>query len=447
MNPKNTMKVAQKLYEAGHITYMRTDKAVLSEEAVQAAKQWVTVQYGEEYVAVDAVKESKKKKPKVTKEEAPCGLQSVPPPQEAHEAIRPTHMEVTEIDGDNYEKKLYKLIWQRAVQSVMSAAKGETCVIKTQIKEDHDFTWSSQWTHTTFEGWKRAGKVASIEEEEQEEESTETIWKKVIHLNCGDHVQWTTMKAEPKETKAQGRYTEATLVRELEKCGIGRPSTFASLLAAIQDKDYVTIKDIPAKEVTVKEYTIKPNQWPATEKTLQKKVGAEKSKLVPTELGRSVLHFMLTHFDDLFAYGFTARMEQRLDHVANGTEPWKELLKDMWESYKDRYEELKKQPAKTSTSVKVKEFSNGLKAVMSKKGPIILREGKTKEDTQFFGWPQGLAFEQITEERANAFVEESKRVVTEIGSWKDVPIIKKSGKFGEYLQCGDVSIPYQVEYL
>ena len=469
MNPKNTMKVAQKLYEAGYITYMRTDKAVLSEEAVQAAKQWVTVQYGEEYVAVEVVKESKKKKPKIAKEDAskdaPCGLQSVPPtqkntslapcglqsvappPQEAHEAIRPTHMEVTEIDGDAYEKKLYKLIWQRAIQSVMSAAKGETCVIKTQIKEDQDFTWLSQWTHTTFEGWKRAGKVASIEEEEQEEESTEMIWKKVIHLNCGDHVQWTTMKAEPKETKAQGRYTEATLVRELEKCGIGRPSTFASLLAAIQDKDYVTIKDIPAKEVTVKEYTIKPNQWPATEKTLQKKVGAEKNKLVPTELGRSVLHFMLNHFEDLFAYGFTAQMEQRLDHVADGTEPWKELLKDMWESYKDRYEDLKKQPAKTTASVKVKEFSNGLKAVMSKKGPIILREGKIKEDTQFFGWPQGLAFEQITEESANTFVEQSKKVVTEIGSWKDVPIIKKSGKFGEYLQCGDVSIPYQVEEL
>lgn len=463
MNPKNTMKVAQKLYEAGHITYMRTDKAVLSDEAVTAAKKWVTTQYGEEYVATEVVKESKKK-PKVAKQEAPCGLQSVAPPsssiapcglqsiappQEAHEAIRPTHMEVIEIDSDAYEKKLYKLIWQRAIQSVMSPAKGETCHVTTQIKDDQDFTWLSQWTHTTFEGWKRAGKIASMDDEVQEEDSSESIWNKAITLNIGDQVQWTTMKAEPKETKAQGRYTEATLVRELEKCGIGRPSTFASLIAAIQEKDYVTIKDIPAKEVTVKEYAMKPKQWPATEKTLQKKVGAEKSKLVPTELGRSVLHFMLTHFDDLFAYGFTAQMEQRLDHVANGEEPWKTLLKDMWESYKDRYEDLKKQPAKTAASVKVREFSNGLKAVMSKKGPLLLQEGKMKEDTQFFGWPQGIPFETITEEVAITFIqgEQEKKEGNEIGRWKDQPIIKKKGKFGEYLQCGETSIPYLVEEL
>ena len=116
-------------------------------------------------------------------------------------------------------------------------------------------------------------------------------------MEIGDIVKWLDIKAEPKETKAQGRYTEATLVRELEKFGIGRPSTFASLLSVIQDKNYVESKNIPAKEVIIKEYNLKPNIWPAESTELKKKVGAEKNKLVPTELGKSVLQFILKHFD------------------------------------------------------------------------------------------------------------------------------------------------------
>jgi DNA topoisomerase-1 len=270
-------------------------------------------------------------------------------------------------------------------------------------------------------------------------------------MKVGDKVKWTDMKAEPKETKAQGRYTEATLVRELEKFGIGRPSTFASLIATIQDKNYVETKNIPAKEVTVKEYSMKPNQWPADGKELKKKVGAEKNKLVPTDLGRSVLTFMLKHFNDLFDYGFTSQMEKRLDQVAEGKEAWKEVLRDMWASYKDRYNDLSsKQSIKTKDgepNAKVKEFSNGLKAVQSKKGPLLLIEGAKKEDTQFIGWPSGVAFEDMTEECALKFKEEEakKKRGDEIGEWNGQKIVKKGGKFGDYLQCGEVSIPYQAD--
>jgi DNA topoisomerase-1 len=161
MNPKQTMAAAQRLYEAGHITYMRTDHAVLSEEAKKEAMDWVKTNYGEAFVGEEKPAEPvKKKKPKVgTKKEEPAG--DKPAPQEAHEAIRPTHMEVTEIADSAmtvYEKKVYHLIWQRAIQSVMSAAQGETCRVKTQIEGDTDFTWASQWKHTTFEGWRRAGR-------------------------------------------------------------------------------------------------------------------------------------------------------------------------------------------------------------------------------------------------------------------------------------------------
>jgi DNA topoisomerase-1 len=459
INPKNCMKIAQRLYEGGHITYMRTDKAVLSEDATNEAKKWVTDTYGEEYVGEakqkqEESKEEKKgrKKPKVATEKKEDDEVKA---QEAHEAIRPTHMEVTELpEGDwtPYDKKVYNLIWQRTIQSVMAAARGETCKIKAQIDEDEDFTWSSQWKRTTFEGWKRAGKVAQIDDDSDASEDTkEDAWDKASKLKAGDKVKWTDMKAEPKETKAQGRYTEATLVRELEKFGIGRPSTFASLIATIQDKNYVETKNIPAKEVSVKEYSLKPNQWPADGKELKKKVGAEKNKLVPTDLGRSVLTFMLKHFNDLFDYGFTSQMEKRLDRVAEGNEAWKEVLRDMWNSYKDRYNDLSsKQQIKTKegeSNARVKEFSGGLKAVQSKKGPLLLIEGAKKEDTQFIGWPSGVAFEDMTEEKALKFKEEEskKKRGDEVGEWNGQKIVKKAGKFGDYLQCGELSIPYQAD--
>jgi DNA topoisomerase-1 len=436
---------------------MRTDKAVLSEEATTEAKKWVTDNYGEEFVGdfleKSPQKEEKKsrKKPKVAseKKEEEGDVKA----QEAHEAIRPTHMEVTQLpegDWSAYDKKVYNLIWQRTIQSVMASARGETCKVKTQIEGDEDFTWLSQWKRTTFEGWKRAGKVAQIDDDsDASEDSKEDAWDKASKLKTGDKIKWTDMKAEPKETKAQGRYTEATLVRELEKFGIGRPSTFASLIATIQDKNYVETKNIPAKEVTVKEYTMKPSVWPAESKELKKKVGAEKNKLVPTDLGRSVLNFMLKHFNDLFDYGFTSQMEKRLDQVAEGNEMWKQVLRDMWNSYKDRYNDLSsKQQIKSKegeTNARIKEFSNGLKAVQSKKGPLLLIEKAKKEDTEFLGWPSGVAFEDMTEEVALKFKDDAakKKRGDEVGEWNGQAILKKTGKFGDYLQCGEVSIPYQ----
>jgi DNA topoisomerase-1 len=414
INPKETMRIAQQLYEAGHITYMRTDKAVMSEDATKEAIQWIQDNYGEEFI--QAERKVREKKGNV---------------QEAHEAIRPTHMDVTSV---GIHEKIYGLIWQRAIQSVMASAKGETCTVRIQI--DDEFKWSSKWKRNTFEGWKRAGNVAKIDDEEEEEF---TDWNNAVELEVGEKVEWVDMKASPKETKAQGRYTEATLVRELEKFGIGRPSTFASLLSTIQEKNYVEMRNIQAKEVVIKEYNVTPTMWPPKEIEIKKKIGEEKNKLVPTELGRSVLQFIIQHFDDLFNYKFTSQMEKRLDKVAEGDD-WKQVLRDMWDSYKERYEELKvKKGANGTNGPKVKEF-HGIKAVQTKKGPLLLIEGI---NTEFLGWPSGVTFEDMTEEIALQF----KATTREIGTWNDVPIIKKKGKFGEYLQCGDVSITYQEEEL
>lgn len=370
MNPKTTMMIAQRLYEAGHITYMRTDKAVLSEEAATVIRGWVTENYGMEYVEESNKQVEKKKKKK-----------DEPKAQEAHEAIRPTHIEVTEVDGEG--ASLYRLIWQRTVQSVMSAARGETCTVKIDLDE---FLWTARWKRTTFPGWQTIGCVAQIDDEEEEKDEGST-WDKAIQIPVGAIIGWTIMKAATKETKAAGRYTEATLIRELEKHGIGRPSTFASLLATIQEKHYVTVATIPARTVKVKEHTLAFGS--VIQSTVKdKKIAAEKNKLVPTDLGRSVLTFMLQHFDDIFNYQFTGRMEQRLDLVAEGKEDWKAVVHDTWTSYKDRFDTLNAQKEK-----------------------------------------------------------EKKKEKIEIGEWNSQSIEKKTGKFGDYLQCGEISVPFLMEPL
>jgi DNA topoisomerase-1 len=260
------------------------------------------------------------------------------------------------------------------------------------------------------------------------------------------------MKAEPKETKAQGRYTEAQLVRALETHGIGRPSTFASLLSIIQEKKYVECVDLPPRPVPVKEWSIVPHQWPPTATALVKQVGAEKKKMVPTPLGRAVLHFLLTHMEDLFAYTFTAHMERRLDAIAEGEEEVATLLSDTWRSYQDRYEGLlqgqkdpKGQAAQGAQGQpeKRRTFSEGLLAVQTKKGPLLLKEGSTKADTVFYGWPKKATWDSLTDEEAHAFVksqEEKMGQGEELGEWKGTPMIRKKGKFGEYVQWGTVSV-------
>jgi len=413
--PKDTMKIAQRLYEAGHITYMRTDQAVLSEDAQTAARDWVREHYGNAYVHED-----------ITQRKGNGGSA-----QEAHEAIRPTHMEITEIE-DPLMDKVYRLIWQHAVQSIMSSAKGEYYRIVICMQDD---TWDASWKRTTFEGWRRAGHVADLDEEEPVLEDGN--WERAIQIKEGTELSWETMKASPKETKATARYTEATLVRELESYGIGRPSTFASLLSAIQDRAYVEIRDVPPQPVTLKEYHVKYKQWPFTVTTTKKKIGGEKKKLMPTELGRSVWRVLQTEYADLFDYGFTAIMEQRLDRIAKGEE-WKAVLRDTWASYKARYEALSKE--RGTQGGKVREF-NGVKAVMSKKGPLLLIEGKG--ETQFLGWPAGIAFDQLTEADIDAFRKQAPVSHEIMGEWKGQAITKHAGKFGPYLRCGDTNLTFQ----
>lgn len=453
--PKRTMATAQRLYEAGHITYMRTDRAVLSDEAFTAAQAIVTTRYGVEYNKKDIATPKKSKGKKKGDED--------PKTQDAHEAIRPTHFEVTDLPADEdwsaADRKIYSLIWQRAVQSVMAPVKGdqrtvtfvadgdstsETSALDDGSARDHgeaDFQWRATARKTTFPGWRRASTKDTTDTSDlQEEDAEAAIWTTLTTLKPGQRLQWKSLQADPHETKAPPRYTEASLVRELEQRGIGRPSTFASLISTIVDKSYVETKTVEGRLVDVKKLLLpQPNTWPPEEQASQQKIGTEKDRLVPTELGRTVLHYLLTHFDDLFAYSFTSAMESRLDRVAEGQEPFKQVLRDTWAAYKDRYTTLKATKSTTGTASEYKrEFSNGLKAVMTKKGPLLLREDPkgVKDNTIFYGWPAAVPFADLTEEAAQAFAasKASEKTGQVLGEHEGHPITKKVGKFGPYVE-------------
>jgi DNA topoisomerase-1 len=449
--PKKTMAAAQRLYEQGHITYMRTDHAVLSEEARVEAEALATRLYGEAYVKREEVKKptSQAKQP----------VQA----QEAHEAIRPTHFDMVMLPcdekWDSIERNVYRLIWTRSVQSVMAAARGdERVTVFVADGDPGEFPWESKWRRTTFPGWKKVGlSLAQLDETEvaAEAEAAQATWIQAISIREGDTIQWKHLQAGPVTSKPSPRYNEATLVRELEKKGIGRPSTYASLVGTLLEKKYAEKKDTPAKSVQCISYLVQAlGQWPPRETQATKQMGAEKDKLHPTPLGQQLLSFCLKEFPSLFAYDFTAHMETRLDKIAQGEEPWKAVCHDTWNSYKDHYADLKttkkgskgaelKAERVKQTAAKVKEFADGLKAVISRKGPLLLKEDPdgNKDKTTFYGWPEGVEFASLTEEQAVAFVQALQNPgQSPWGSYNGVPIVVKKGPHGHYAQCGSLNV-------
>lgn len=463
LQPKRTMQIAQRLYEAGHITYMRTDCAVLSEEARQAAAFWVRTQFGDAYVAAaGAVAPAVKSKSKSTQKGAATpATPATPAAQEAHEAIRPTHFELRELpateDWNAVDRRVYTLIWNRAVQSIMTPARGEQRTVDFLATADPvEFVWRATWKRQLFPGWRRIGAAATNLDAEDgaaetpEVATAEAAWEAAAALKPGDSLNWKTLETWPQDSKPHGRYTEATLVRELERRGIGRPSTFASLVGTVLDKGYAEKRDTAPTQCIVRRFTLeRPGQWPLTEVAESKKVGGEKQKMAATPLGISVLEFCCREFDGLFAYDFTSAMEARLDRVADGTEPWKQICRDTWDSYSAKYEELKSGASTVDAGpARQRQFAGGVKAVQSKKGPLLLKEGATKADAAtFYGWPDGKSFRDITEAEVAAFVatKVGGGATAALGTHEGKEIVKKSGPFGTYAECGGVRVPWTAE--
>jgi DNA topoisomerase-1 len=282
-----------------------------------------------------------------------------------------------------------------------------------------------------------------IDKESDDSDEEESPWNIACKIKPGTPVKWNSIVASPKREKASPRFTEATLIRELERKGIGRPSTFASLVETLLEKLYVDKQDIPGSKLIQTTLHLTPNTWPPNTSQTEISLGAEKQKLVPTPLGNSVLTFCVKEFPQLFAFEFTAQMEARLDLVSKGQEDWKSVCRDTWNSYNVAYKVLK--DSAPTHSEKVNDFGGGFKAVMSKSGPLLVQEGSDKKQkATFYTLPKNTNILEITREQALDFIKtlESEQ---RIGEYEGKPIMKHKGPYGEYLESGAYKIPYNEE--
>jgi DNA topoisomerase-1 len=423
--PKTTMMAAQKLYEAGHITYMRTDQAVLSVEAKTAIRTWVTANHGVSYLGAETAAAA------VTKTAAPGAVAA----QAAHEAIRPTHPELRTVDvEDRTQTLVYNLIWRRATQSQMAPCLTDVRTVTLSINADPTRIYKTEQTKSNFLGWRVLEPQDA--DKARKDEADWTTWKPL--LTVGAKLAWTTLRADQHYTKPKGRFTEASLIQELEHAGIGRPSTFASLVGTILERDYVEKTNVEGTVQESRHLSIKPKQWPPAVTTESHKVGAEKNKLRATALGRSVVDFLTKDYDDLFAYGFTARMELELDEVAHGTKPWKSVLQTTWDTYKARY--LAHTEGATRAG-RERVLAPGLKVIQTKKGPLYVREPTDpKEKAAFASLSATDTYETATKEQAEAAFAAvtTSRAGTLVGLHDGNEVRKKSGPYGLYVEWNGV---------
>jgi DNA topoisomerase I len=401
---KQTMTIAQKLYEGGHITYMRTDSTNLSGLAIDAAKNFITSKYGAEYSTVRQFK---------TKNESA---------QEAHEAIRPTSFVTTEAGEDERAQKLYRLIWQRALASQMSPAKTAQTTVDIAISGRAEL-FQAKGEILLFDGFMRVyGKVKD-----------DTL---LPELNKGDSVDRKIIKAEQVYSKPPARYSEASLVKALEEMGIGRPSTYAPTISTIQDRGYVEKRELEGTERTVHIIQLAGKEITETHET--QITGADRGKLLPTHLAEMTTDFLVKYFAPIVDYSFTANAEADFDKIADGHKNWPEVIADF---YKDFTPLVKASETVTrSETSQAREIGTDPKsgepifARYGRFGPM-LQKGSGDNDIKpiFAPMPAGASIDTVTLEQAL----EMYKLPRTVGTTKDGEEIKANiGRFGPYIQVG-----------
>lgn len=305
MSPKRSMKVCQSLYEGGHITYMRTDSDCMAPEFVTSAVGVVRMKYGDPFVASE---------PRLA---ALSQRKGTPGAQEAHEAIRPTHVGRGCLGDtvDRDESRLYALIWNRAVGACMAPAEVQRMKAAVSASQVGNFVYKAE--NEVFPGWHAVEGTSVCPE----------AFNLLISIKNRSPLPYHSVVAEPTLRGTKSRYTEASLVKELESRGIGRPSTFASLVSKIQERGYVKVQDVPGRQVECRTYRLEGKDTVPEIYVATKVFGTEKKKLVIQALGRMVISMLVEHFDDLFRYGYTSDMESKLDGIAARDATWSDVCK------------------------------------------------------------------------------------------------------------------------
>lgn len=408
-----TMRVAQSLYERGLITYMRTDSTNLSSLALGTARKFIIENFGEEY--------SKTRQFKTHSKGA----------QEAHEAIRPTFIENTEIEGTAQEQKLYNLIWKRTVASQMADAK----VLNTTLKIASDKRpekFNAQATQVLFDGFLKIYMEGTDNQESEEDEVM------LPDLQTGTRMTDKGILAECKFTAAPQRYSEATLVKKLEELGIGRPSTYAPTIATLTTgRGYIVKGDKEGKKVVVNDLELKDGI--VKDVTRTESIGAERGKLLPQEIGMIVTDYLEKYFTDIVDYDFTANVEKDFDQIAGGNLVWNEVIAGFYSPFHKKVEEVLNDGNYSHVSKDLGTDGDGNRFVakFGKFGPFIQKgEG---ENMQYASLGKGQLIEDLTLEDALKLFQLPRTV----GKYKDVDVVALKGRFGPFIKYGDknFSIP------
>ncbi|MDI1323245.1 MAG: type I DNA topoisomerase [Algoriphagus sp.] len=405
-----TMSVAQKLYEAGKISYMRTDSVNLSEDAMNSAKNAITSGYGANY---------HKSRKFTTKTEGA---------QEAHEAIRPTDFSVHNVSGERNEQRLYELIWKRAIASQMSDAELEKTTITVKISNSPQNLIATGEV-IKFDGFLKVYLEDTDEEPEEDEAGDKSL---LPPLNIGQALNLQEMKGRETFSRPAPRYTEASLVKKLEELGIGRPSTYAPTISTIQKREYVIKESRDGTSRNYVEMTIAKGNFKESAKT--EITGAEKQKLFPTNIAMVVNDFLVEHFPNVIDFSFTARVEKEFDDIAAGGQNWEDMIGSFYGKFHQSVEEtelVSRQDINSSRLIGVHPVNGkNMTARLGRFGPLVQIGEADDEEKQFASMKKGQFIENITMEEALELF----KLPRDIGMFEDKKMVAAVGRFGPYVR-------------
>ncbi|MBO5659597.1 MAG: type I DNA topoisomerase [Bacteroidaceae bacterium] len=414
-----TMMIAQHLYESGRITYMRTDSVNLSKLCLGASKQVIAEQMGKEYVKTRQYQTHSK------------GA------QEAHEAIRPTYMEQMQIEGTSQEKRLYDLIWKRTLASQMADAEIEkTQAVISVSGAEECFVASGEVVK--FDGFLRVYKETQQDEENMNEENASIL----PAISVGETLERCQVAATQRFAQRPLRYNEASLVRKLEELGIGRPSTYASTITTIQQRDYVMKGDKPGEELTYQTLVLSGEDIVAqTNKTT---IGAERGKLMPTDVGVVVNDFLQANFPEIMDYNFTAEVEKQFDDIAEGKAEWVQMIRTFYNEFDPLVEAADKARAKHKVGERQlgNDPASGMPVTVKigRFGPVVqIGSADGNEKPRFAQLKTGQTMDSLTLEEALELF----RLPRTVGEFEGKPVVIGAGRFGPYVSHNGayVSIP------
>jgi DNA topoisomerase I len=405
-----TMSVAQKLYEAGKITYMRTDSTNLSQDAMAAAKNSIQNSFGPKY---------HKSRQFTTKSESA---------QEAHEAIRPTDFSVSQVSGERNEQRLYELIWKRAIASQMADAELEKTVITIAISNS-SMNLVATGEVIKFDGFLKVYLEDTDDEPEEDEEGNKSL---LPPISIGQGLNLQEMKGRETFSRPAPRYTEASLVKKLEELGIGRPSTYAPTISTIQKREYV-VKE--ARDGIPRNYVeMKISKGKFQDSTKTENTGAEKNKLFPTNIAMVVNDFLVEHFPNVIDFHFTARVEKEFDDIAAGGQDWQDMIDGFYGKFHKSVEDtdqVSRQDINSSRLIGQHPSSGkNVYARLGRFGPLVQIGENEDEDKQFASLKKGQFIENVTMEDALELF----KLPREVGLFEDKKMTAAIGRFGPYIR-------------